>query len=84
MQYFFSVTFLLQCIEALHIYTVLTDVVLGDVVFVNIKRALALAWGELSFFRGSYGNARSSLGVPALITGVTGALAYNRLMSDFS
>jgi hypothetical protein len=32
--------------EALHIYTVLTDVVTGDRAFLSNKKALAISWGK--------------------------------------
>ncbi len=47
LQYFFSVIFSLHALEALHIYTVLTDVVLKkDAALLGIRTALGIAWGK--------------------------------------
>lgn len=47
LQYFFGVTFILQALEALHIYTVLSNVVMGNELFLKLKPTLAIAWGML-------------------------------------
>lgn len=46
LQYFFLTTFTLQAAEALHIYTALSNVVMGSGAFIGIKTVLAGAWGE--------------------------------------
>ena len=49
LQYFFCATYAFQALEALHVFTVLTKVTMGDNAFLGIKMAMAVGWGKNAF-----------------------------------